>query len=391
LRAEAAQPTDNPGTNYVGLEHIVSGDPYLTRWGRASDVTSSKSRFYACDVLYGKLRPYLDKAVLAEFDGICSTDILVIQSSESMWPQFLAHLLHAGAFLDYAVKTTRGVNHPRTSWSSLAAFEFSSPPLPEQRAIARALQAVQGALRTRRRELVLERERKAALMQHLFTHGMHGEPRKQTEIGEMPESWQVESFGKIVEIAGGQVNPSREPYAQMIHIGPENIEPGTGRLFAVKTNEDLNIISGNYYFTTEHVLYSKIRPYLNKVALPNFEGTCSADMYPLRPRHRHLTRDYLFQLLLSEQFKLRAMSFQDRTGIPKINRDQLRSILLPVPSVEEQNEIASALSACDTKISSLEREAEILEELFRAMLEELMTGRLSAVPLIDAKQEAVRA
>jgi type I restriction enzyme S subunit len=59
--------------------------------------------------------------------------------------------------------------------------------------------------------------------------------------------------------------------------------------------------------------------------------------------------------------------------------------------VEEQNEIASALSACDTKISSLEREAEILEELFRAMLEELMTGRLSAVPLIDAKQEAVRA
>ncbi|MCI0419788.1 MAG: restriction endonuclease subunit S, partial [Acidobacteria bacterium] len=198
LRTEAIQPAQNPSVRYVGLEHIDSGNPSLTRWGTASEVSSSKSKFYAGDVLYGKLRPYLDKAALAKFDGICSTDILVLKSSEILSSQFLAFLAHTQAFVEYAVKATRGVNHPRTSWSSLASFQFSLPPLPEQRAIAHALRTMQSAIEARRREIALERERKAALMQHLFTRGTRGEPTEQTEIGEMPESWKVVKLGNLI-------------------------------------------------------------------------------------------------------------------------------------------------------------------------------------------------
>jgi type I restriction enzyme S subunit len=113
---------------------------------------------------------------------------------------------------------------------------------------------------------------------------------------------------------------------------------------------------------------------LNKVALPAVEGTCSADMYPLRSSS-HFTREFLFYYLLSEEFKKAAISFQDRTGIPKINRVQLGSIRLACPSKEEQKEIAAALASCDGKRDVAQRKRESLQDLFRTLLHELMTAK----------------
>jgi type I restriction enzyme S subunit len=262
------------------------------------------------------------------------------------------------------------------------------PPLREQGAIARALRAVQDAKETRRREAGLERERKAALMQHLFTKGTRGEPTKQTEIGEIPDNWEVATFWEVVEIEQGQVDPKQAPYCKMPHVGPENIEPKTGRLLPVESAEELGLISGKYLFTPEDVLYSKIWPYLRKAALPTFAGLCSADMYPLRPCCGRLVREFLFYTLLTEQFTSNAVGHQARTGIPKINRVQLGSILLALPEPSEQSRIADLLLACDGKIEALERGILVLDELFRALLEDLMTGRLSAVPLIPRTEGA---
>lgn len=308
------------------------------------------------------------------FINIVCHDGIVLNEYLAYWIKHNKHV-----FEDRA----HGVTFKEITKSNFKTIPILLPPLPEQRVIAQVLRSVQKAKEARRWEAALERERKAALMQHLLSHGTHGEPRKATELGEMPETWRVVRFAQVVDIAKGQVNPTQKPYRTMIHIGPEHIEPGTGRLLATKTNEELKIISGNYLFSTDDVLYSKIRPYLNKVALPTFEGTCSADMYPLRPHKSYLTREFLFHFLLSEQFRTRAVSFQDRTGIPKINREQLGSIPLRVPPLPEQQVIAEILNACDAKIAALEREAAVLDELFRAMLEELMTGRLSATPLIE--------
>ena len=203
LRKETINPSNFPDMPYVGLEHIDSGDPRLKKIGTSSEVNSSKSRFYSGDILYGKLRPYLDKSVLVDFDGLCSTDILVLKSKESIVPQFVVNTIHTSQFLSYSISTSSGVNHPRTSWSSISAFQFLLPPLPEQRAIARALRAVQAAREARLREIALERERKAALMEHLFTHGTRGEPTKMTEIGEMPEGWKTPKLADLAEIQSG--------------------------------------------------------------------------------------------------------------------------------------------------------------------------------------------
>ena len=102
---------------------------------------------------------------------------------------------------------------------------------------------------------------------------------RETGLGSLPNDWQVARFDSMVDIAQGQVDPRQEPYRSLVNVGPENIEEGTGKLTALRTAADLGLISGKYYFASDHVLYSKIRPYLRKAALADFTGLCSADVY----------------------------------------------------------------------------------------------------------------
>ena len=139
LRKETCNPIDCNLEIYVGLEHIESGKFFLKRHGLPKEVKGTKNRFYAGDVIYGKLRPYLDKAVVSESEGICSTDILVFMPKANVPPSFLAGILHCDKFIQHAVNTTHGVNHPRTSWKSLKDYETKIPPLKEREKIAAVL------------------------------------------------------------------------------------------------------------------------------------------------------------------------------------------------------------------------------------------------------------
>jgi len=137
LRKEIADPTQvDPSTPYVGLEHVDSGDIELKRYGKAEDVKSTKLKFYKRDILYGKLRPYLDKAVISHLDGVCSTDFIVMKTRHNVKPEYLIWVLHTNEFIKYATQTMKGTNHPRTSWESLASYALGLPPINEQELIA---------------------------------------------------------------------------------------------------------------------------------------------------------------------------------------------------------------------------------------------------------------
>ncbi|MYB95844.1 hypothetical protein F4054_21960 [Candidatus Poribacteria bacterium] len=141
LRRETVQPDDgNKELNFVGLKYIDSGVSILKRWGDASEVKSAKARFYPNDVLYGRLNPHLDKAVIAEIEGICSTDILVFTANSKMIPRFLVYLLHSYPFRSHAMATASGITLPRTSWNALGEFTFTLPSLTEQEQIVSELE-----------------------------------------------------------------------------------------------------------------------------------------------------------------------------------------------------------------------------------------------------------
>lgn len=96
---------------------------------------------------------------------------------------------------------------------------------------------------------------------------------------QIPQNWELCRFGEIALIKSNLVNP--EQYLESIHLAPDNIEKGTGKLFKCRTVKEDEVKSVNHHFYSNQIIYSKIRPNLSKVVLVDFEGLCSADMYPI--------------------------------------------------------------------------------------------------------------
>ena len=163
----------------------------------------------------------------------------------------------------------------------------------------------------------------------------------------MMRDWERVTLGSVVEIASGQVDPRQVPYCDMIHVGGDNIESHSGKLLNLKTAGEQGLISGKYLFDRKDVLYSKIRPVLNKVVAPNFEGICSADIYPLRPINGKLCQEFLVHLLRSDDFLGYTATCSSRTNIPKINRDALFAYQAMLPPLPEQRRIAAILDKAD--------------------------------------------
>ncbi|MDW7761650.1 MAG: restriction endonuclease subunit S [Acidobacteriota bacterium] len=142
-RERSSRPVENGFDRYVGLEHLSPGDLKIRQWGNAADGTTFTNVFRAGHVLFGKRRAYQRKLAVADFDGVCSGDIYVLESadSKSLLPELLPFICLTDRFFEYAIGTSAGSLSPRTNWSSLAKFEFALPPLYEQRRIAEVLGA----------------------------------------------------------------------------------------------------------------------------------------------------------------------------------------------------------------------------------------------------------
>jgi type I restriction enzyme S subunit len=125
------QPSDfDASIHYVGLEHIPRGSLSLTKWGNAAGLESAKSSFQKGDILFGKLRPYFHKVVVAPFNGVCSTDVLVCQPKIPAFHGVVMMYLSSKPLIDYAERLSNGAKMPRVSWKDLAAYPVVLPPEP---------------------------------------------------------------------------------------------------------------------------------------------------------------------------------------------------------------------------------------------------------------------
>jgi type I restriction enzyme, S subunit len=133
---------------FVGLEHIEPENLHIRSWGNVADGTTFTNTFKRGQVLFGKRRAYQRKVAVADFDGICSSDIYVFESKDPnvLLPELLPFICQSEGFYQYAVKTSAGSLSPRTNWSHLANYEFSLPPMDEQRRIADLLWAADDAI-----------------------------------------------------------------------------------------------------------------------------------------------------------------------------------------------------------------------------------------------------
>ncbi len=161
-----------------------------------------------------------------------------------------------------------------------------------------------------------------------------------------PRGWSVVPFLEFAKI-DGNMTTNYEKYADYPHIGIDSIEKGTGELKGYRTVREDGVISGKYIFTPQHIIYSKIRPNLNKVALPDFYGVCSADAYPILPNRLNCNRVFLAAVMRSEYYLDYILQFSSRTNLPKVNRKEIAGFRMPLPPMALQNQFATFVAQTD--------------------------------------------
>lgn len=153
------------------------------------------------------------------------------------------------------------------------------------------------------------------------------------------KNWKIFSFPEFALIDTQMIHDFHN-YEDYPHIGIDSIEKDTGNILAYRTIGEDHVISGKYLFTANHIVYSKIRPNLNKVALPDFDGLCSADAYPILPIEGKSNRYFLAFILRSNLFLSYILAFSNRTNLPKVNKAQIERFRCPLPPIEMQDRFA---------------------------------------------------
>ena len=194
-------------------------------------------------------------------------------------------------------------------------------------------------------------------------------------IGKIPKHWKVCKFGMIASVKSNLVSPLL--YPNLYQVSPENIEKGSGKILPCKTVEESGVISLNHLFYSGQILYSKVRPQLNKVTIAPFNGLCSADMYPIETSQCY---KFVMYMMLSEYFLAQvSMVTENRVKMPKLNQNELSQIMVCVPSQREQENIVSYLDTKCSEIDQLisEKEALIadLESYKKSLIYEVVTGK----------------
>lgn len=211
---------------------------------------------------------------------------------------------------------------PALRKSMLENIQIPLPPLSEQKRIAAILDKADGIRQKREQAIKLADDFLRATFLEMFP--------------QLDDCGNRVKLGDIVTLDAPMVDPREDKFIDLIHIGPDRIEKNTGLLLSALTAREENLISKKFLFDENYVLYSKIRPYLKKCAIPDFGGLCSADMYPVKPISGKTNREFIWQLLLSDFFTKYTETLPDRANIPKLNRKELLSFELSLPPIPLQ-------------------------------------------------------
>lgn len=252
--------------------------------------------------------------------------------------------------------------------AKLEKIELPVPPMEEQRLIVARIKECMERLEEigrLRRESLKERGYLAESVVEAQLAGLDGEDV---------------CMADVCEITSRLIDPRQPQFQTLLHVGGANIESKTGRLIDLKTAAEEKLKSGKFVFDESMVLYNKIRPYLMKVARPDFSGMCSADMYPLTPKVGKATRDFIYYVLMSRGFTDYAISGSNRAGMPKVNREHLFAYRFKLPSLAVQRQICEHLDSAVEAVHFLGREMATagLESalLSEAILHKVFAGEL---------------
>ncbi len=356
-KARSQDPLADGIERYVGLEHLEPGDLRIRSWGNVADGVTFTSIFQPGQVLFGKRRAYQRKVAVADFSGVCSGDIYVLETkdSEVLLPELLPFICQTDAFFDHAVGTSAGSLSPRTNWTSLADFEFALPPSSEQMVVVRklssAVEAIQALEEVKRRAGdVFE----SSAVQ-FFESTAGGWPRKKFEdvsafvtngfVGKSAQHYVT--TGGVPYLVSKNVRRNRLKLEELTYISEEFHR--SARKSQLLEGDILTVQSG-------HIGETAVVP-------EDFAGANCHALIITRPLPELLDSFFAAYYLNSKVGQRRLAQLVIGSTIQHLNTSDLKKLEIPIPKLEEQKRIAALLSEVLREQDEIDRRIEATKKL----------------------------
>ncbi len=257
---------------------------------------------------------------------------------------------------------------PIINKTQFSTFKIPVPPtLEEQQEIVDVLDAASEIIRLRTACIESAQDLIPALFQEMFG-----------DIKSNDKNWKSCYFNDLAFIDRKNISAEELKHNAYRYIGLEHIEKDTGKiLIDLENNFNIDLKSNKYYFTREHVLYGKLRPYLNKVALPTCEGVCSTDIFPIIPIKNFSNKYFIKYLMSSPYFVQMTSSKTSGANLPRIGTKALELIPVICPDIEIQEQFAQKATEIENYIQEQEKELENAKQMFQSLLHHAFTGELT--------------
>ena len=320
-------------------------------------INNSSARIYPANtVLFAMYGATIGATSILKINAATNQACAAFVPREDILPEYLYAFLESRK--ERFIKDAVGGAQPNLSASYLKSVRFDCISLEKQKNVTRVLNRVYNLISLRKQQLAKLDELVSAKFVEMFGNFKNNS-----------KNWPIVKFDELAKI-DGNMTTDYEKYADYPHIGIDSIEKETGELKGYRTVKEDGVVSGKYIFTPQHIIYSKIRPNLNKVALPDFEGLCSADAYPILPNPKNCNRIFLALTMRSDYFLDYILQFSARTNLPKVNRKEIAGFSMPLPPLSLQNDFATFVERVSQQKQTVQQSLEKLELMKKALMQE---------------------
>lgn len=364
-KARSQDPLTDGFDRYVGLEHLEPGDLRIRSWGNVADGVTFTSVFHPGQVLFGKRRAYQRKVAVADFAGVCSGDIYVLETKDTqvLLPALLPYICQTDAFFNHAVGTSAGSLSPRTNWASLAGFEFVLPPIDEQTAISRGLSCADDMIKALQDAWICARAIFESAALEFYDSSSEKWPKKRIEqvslfvtngfVGKSAQHY-VESGG-VPYLVSKNVRRNRFKLDELTFISEEFHR--SAKKSQLKEGDILTVQSG-------HIGETAVVP-------KEFVGANCHALIITRPDPQQLDPYFMSFYLNSAVGQRRMSQLVIGSTIQHLNTSDLKRHEFPLPSIEEQRAISGLLSKMTGDQELLANRTEIAKHLRVRLLDEV--------------------
>ena len=325
---------------------------------------------------------------ISNYFGCVSPVYYVFKETDNVELRFINYIFNTRELQTELRKYANGILEIRLRVSADDIFKrkISLPSIYEQKKIANYLDIksneTDSLVSDIQSQIDILEDYKKSIITEAVTKGLHLNVEMKDSgiggIGKVPKDWKITRFKYVGIIKSNLVNVNL--YQEYPQISPDNIAKDSGVLLGYNTVAEAGVISDNHLFYKGQILYSKIRPKLNKVTIAPFDGLCSADMYPIETQE--YTRFILYMMLSQYFLNQVALVTEDRVKMPKINKEELGEIKVVFPIRNIQKEIVKYLDQkcleIDAVIEDKKKQLEVLEQYKKSCIYEYVTGKKEA-------------